>query len=57
MEEIKSGIRRLNNAVFGNPDDPQGQKGVFAEIARIDHNTDEALRLMRVLQSDVRWGG
>lgn len=56
MEEIKSQLRTLNAAVFGDRDNPKGQPGILYDLSQLDHAVRDANETLRGLRADIRRG-
>jgi hypothetical protein len=46
-DDIRSDVRRLKNAVFGNPDNPKETPGVISELAQMNSTLIELRDSMR----------
>lgn len=47
-------IDRLDNAVFGNRDNPKGQPGIVNEIVRLSDRQKETNEILKEVQGDLR---
>lgn len=56
MEEIKDGLRRLNQAVFGDPERPKEKPGLLMETAMIEKAVQENTQCLEGLRGDLRKG-
>ena len=54
LNNLQQDVRRLNNTVFGNPDNMKLQPGMMVEFSRLEATMAEAVKAISEMRSDVR---
>jgi hypothetical protein len=54
-DELHKTVTRLDNAVFGDRDDPKGSPGIISEQARMGMEQARTNEILLELRNSVRW--